>query len=80
MIQSGIDKSKFAVVINTETFAKTKWTKMELDHIRKNEIPWFQVMRGGTKHKCDEPAIFSRKAEDVVQEILFRRPDMSALT
>jgi hypothetical protein len=73
LIKLGIEKCKLAVVINTETFAKTNWTKLELDHIRKSGILWFQVMRGGTERKCDEPPIFTRKPEDVVQEILKRR-------
>ena len=72
LIKLGIEKSKLAVVINTETFAKTSWTRIELGHIRRKDIPWFQVMRGGTERKCDEPPIFSRKPEVVVQEILKR--------
>ena len=72
MIQSGIEKCKFAVVINTETFAKTEWTEMEFNHIRNKGIPWFQVMRGGTEYPCEEPSILNRKAEDVVKEILKR--------
>lgn len=72
LIKSGIEKSKLAVVINTETFARKSWTRMELGHIRRKDIPWFQVMRGGTERKCDELPIFSRKPEVVVQEILKR--------
>jgi hypothetical protein len=72
LIKLGIEKSKLGVVINTETYAKTSWTRIELGHIRRNNIPWFQVMRGGTERKCDEPPIFSRKPEVVVQEILKR--------
>jgi hypothetical protein len=73
LIRLGIEESKLAIVINTETFAKTAWTRFELDHIRRNDILWFQVMRGGTKRQCDETPILSRKPEDVVQEILERR-------
>jgi hypothetical protein len=73
LIQLGIEKSKLAIVINTETFARTAWTRMELGHIRRKDIPWFQVMRGGAERKCDEPSIFSRKLNVVVQEILKRR-------
>lgn len=73
LIKLGIENSKFAVAINTCSFAKTSWTRIELGHIRKNELPWFQVMRGGTKLKCDEIPIFFRKPEMVVQEILKRR-------
>ena len=73
LIKSGIEKSKLAVVINTETFAETSWTRLELDHIRRSGIHWLQVMRGVTERKCDEPPIFSRKPEEVVQEIQKRR-------
>lgn len=55
LIKFGIEKSKFAVVINTETFATKTWTRIELGHIRRQNIPWFQVMRGGTECKCDAP-------------------------
>jgi len=73
LIQLGIEKSKIAIVVNTATFAKTPWTKMELDHIRKAGIPWFQVMRGGAQLEGDQPPIFRRKAAAVAQEILGRR-------
>lgn len=73
LIELGIEKSKFAVVINTETFARGSWTKLELAHIRLKNIPWFQVMRGGTARKCDAPLMFSRNSEVIVQEILARR-------
>jgi TIR domain len=73
LVKLGIEKSKFAVVINTATFARTSWTRIELGHIRRKDIPWFQVMRGGTERKCVEPPILSRKPEVVVQEILKRR-------
>jgi hypothetical protein len=73
LIKSGIEKSKLAIVINTETFARTSWTRMELGHIRRKHIAWFQVMRGGTARKCNEPPILSRSPEVVVQEILRRR-------
>jgi len=73
LIKLGIEKSKFAIAINTNSYAKKYWTKMELDHIRKSNIAWYQVMRGGTERECDEASITSRKAEEVVQEILRRR-------
>jgi hypothetical protein len=73
LIELGIEKSELAVVINTKTFATGDWTKIELDHIRRKDVPWIQVMRGGTEQKCDEPSIFSREPEVVVQEILRRR-------
>ncbi len=72
LIKLGIEKSKLAVVINTDTFARTSWTRIELGQIRRKDIPWFQVMRGGTELKCEEPPIFSREPEVVVQEILKR--------
>jgi hypothetical protein len=74
LIKLGIDASTLAVVINTKTFGRKSWTKMEFGHIRETGIPWFQVMRGGREYKCDEPPIFSRKPEEVVQEILKRHP------
>lgn len=73
LIKLGIENSKLAVVVNTKSFARTSWTRNELDHIRGNSIPWFQVMRGGTERKCEEPPILSRNPEVVVQEILKRR-------
>lgn len=73
LLTLGIEKSRLAVVINTTTFAETAWTRFELDHIRRSGVPWFQVMRGGTQRACDEAPIFSRKPEEVVQEILQRR-------
>lgn len=72
LIELGIEKSQFAVAINTEGFGRKTWTKMELDHIRKTK-PWFQVMRGGSAHPCDEPPILSRKPDVIVDEILGRR-------
>jgi hypothetical protein len=73
LIKLGIEKSELAIVINTKTFAKGDWTKIELDPIRKKDVPWIQVMRGGAEQKCDDPPIFSRNTEVVVQEILRRR-------
>jgi hypothetical protein len=70
LIKLGIGESTLAVVINTGTFARTSWTRMELGHIRRTGIPWFQVMRGGEMLKCDESTISKRKPEEVVQEIL----------
>ena len=72
LIQCGIQKSKLAVVINTECYASSSWTKLELRHIRNIGIPWFQVMRGGKMLKCNEPPILNRKAREVVQEIMKR--------
>jgi hypothetical protein len=72
LLKLGIENSKFAVVINTPTFARTSWTRTELGHIRREGIPWFQVMRGGTERKCDEPPILSVKPEVIVKEILAR--------
>ncbi len=70
LIQCGIEKSKLAVVINTECFTNSPWTKLELRHIRSIGIPWFQVMRGGKMLRCNEPPILSRKSREVVQEIM----------
>ena len=72
LIKLGIENSRFAVVINTPTFARTSWTRTELGHIRREGIPWFQVMRGGTERKCDEPPIVSRKPDVIVKEIMER--------
>jgi hypothetical protein len=72
LIKLGIERSNLAVVINTRTFGRMSWTMMELGHIRRAGMPWFQVMRGGRMRKCDEPPIFSRKPEEVVREILKR--------
>lgn len=70
LIQRGIEKSEFGVVINTERYADSPWTKLELRHIRNIGIRWFQLMRGGKKLKCNEPPIWSREAGEVVQEIM----------
>ena len=70
LIRRGIEKSKLAVVINTECFNSSPWTKLELGHIRSAGIPWFQVMRGGRMLKCSKPPISGRKAQEVVQEII----------
>jgi hypothetical protein len=72
LIKMGIEGSRFAVVVNTETFADKGWTRMEFRHIRETGMPWFQVMRGGRERKCDEPPVYSRRPEEVVQEILKR--------
>ena len=72
LIKLGIENSKIAVVINTPSFAKTSWTRIELGHIRKKGLPWFQVIRGGTKLKCEKLPIFFEKPEIIVQEILNR--------
>jgi hypothetical protein len=73
LIKLGIEKSKFAIVINSATYAQKGWTKLELDHIRKSHIAWYQVMRGGTQRECDEASITSRRAKEIIQEILRRR-------
>ena len=73
LINLGIENSKFAVAINTPTFAQTSWTRTELAHIRKKGVPWFQVMRGGRERKCDEPPVVSNKPNAIVREILERR-------
>jgi hypothetical protein len=73
LIEYGIENSSFAVVINTETFAKASWTRLELERIRSTGIPWFQVMRGGRERPCDEPPISARGPDAVAQEILRRR-------
>jgi len=73
LIKLGIEQSKFAIAINTATYAQKYWTKMEFDHIRKSHIAWYQVMRGGIERDCDEVSILNRSAEEVVQEILQRR-------
>lgn len=78
LIKLGIEHSRFAVAINTETFGTTAWTKMELRHIRQMHIPWFQVIRGGRARECAEPPILGSKPEAVVQEILQRRAVRSA--
>lgn len=72
LIQRGIEKSELAVVINTEHFTNSPWTMLELRHIRSTGIPWFEVMRGGRILKCNRPPIFSKKAEEVAQEIMQR--------
>ena len=73
LIKLGIVNSRFAVVINTKTFARKGWTKTELGHIRSMGIPWFQVMRnGGTERECDEPPILSRDPNFIVNEVLER--------
>jgi len=70
LIRLGINKSTLAVVINTETYPRKLWTSMELEHIRKAGIPWFQVMRGGRKQKFYDHPVFSKKPEEIVKEIL----------
>jgi len=78
LIKLGIEGCKLAVVINSETFATTSWTKAELGHIRRSGKPWYQVMRGGKKRDCTEPPIFSRKPEEIVAEILYRRNHLAS--
>lgn len=72
LLQLGIEQSKMSVAINTGTYAKQGWTRLELDHIRRQEAPWFQVMRGGAELECAEPPLYSRKPSQIVQEILSR--------
>jgi hypothetical protein len=73
LIESAVDESTLAVVMNTETYARTFWTRMELNRIRGKDALWFQVMRGGRECECEEPSILSRKPAEVVQAILERR-------
>ena len=70
LIKLGIEKSKLAVVIRSKTYLRASWTKMELDHICKKNIPWFQVFRGVAKRKCEESSTCLRKPRDVVDKIL----------
>jgi hypothetical protein len=75
LIKLGIEKSKFTVVINTWSYGKTLWTRMELEHIRRYKgNRWFQVAVPKPKDlECNEPPIFNKKPGVVVQEILERR-------
>lgn len=72
LLELGIAKSRLAVVINTRTFAKTYWTKFELDQIRGNKIPCFQVMRGGEALEGAGIPIHKTEPADVAEEILKR--------
>ena len=72
LIRYGIEKSELAVVINTERFSDSEWTQLELNHIRDIGIPWFEVVRGGNKLKCNEPPIAAGNAREVVQEVIRR--------
>jgi hypothetical protein len=75
LLELGIAKSNLAVVINTEVFADSAWTKFELDHIRKYQIPWFQVMRGGEALDCEEAPILKTKPGEVAEELLRRNQE-----
>ena len=70
LIQLGISSSKFAVIVNTETYGRTKWTTMEREQIRAADIPCYQVMRGGKPLRFDAPPVHSRKPDEAVEEIL----------
>ena len=73
LLELGIAKSKLAVVINSRTFIKSKWTMFELEHIRKYQIPGFQVMCGGKALRGAGDPIFKTKPVDVAEEILASR-------
>jgi hypothetical protein len=70
LIQFGIEESMLAVVINTPTFGHTAWTRMELTHIRRKGIRWFQVVP--EELECKEPSIVSSEPKVVVHESLRR--------
>jgi hypothetical protein len=72
MIKAGILKSRFAVVINTQTFGQTFWTRFEFDLIQAVGKPWYQVMRGGDERLCNQPPIPKGTSTEVVEEILAR--------
>jgi hypothetical protein len=72
LLRLGIEKSRWAVVINTETYAQKGWTSRELQQIRALGIPCFEVMRRGITRRCDGPRIRSSTSEKVAQEILQR--------
>lgn len=70
LIQLGIKHSALAVVINTWSFGRTAWTRMELEHICSNGVPWFQVIPTARERECNKPTIFGSKPKLVVQTIL----------
>jgi hypothetical protein len=72
LIKSGIDASRWAVVLNTRTYGKMPWTRMELRRIDASGIPWFQVMCGGSECECAEPSIADCRPPALADEILRR--------
>lgn len=70
LIKLGIEQSAFAIAINTKTYAREGWTRMELRYIRKKKLALFQVMRGGKQLVCGQPPIVARAPEAALRLIL----------
>lgn len=68
LIKSGIERSKYAIVINTKTYGESYWTKLERDYIIKNSIPTFQYDPAATQELNGKQRFYVKLPREVFRK------------
>ena len=70
LIKSGIERSKYAIVINTKTYGKSFWTQMEREHIAQKDIPTFEFNPKATQELNGKQKFYVKLPKEVLQSFV----------
>ena len=70
LIKSGIDSSKYVIVINTKTYGESYWTKLEKDYIVEKGVPTFQYDPEATQELNGKQRFYVKLPREVLQKFI----------
>lgn len=80
LIKSGIERSKFAIVIDTKTYGESYWTRLEQGYLNQSGIPKFYIDAKDIQEPPSQPYAAAKKPKKVIQEFLNQLPPNTACT
>jgi hypothetical protein len=78
LIKSGIERSKFAIVIDTRTYGESYWTRLEQDYLNENGIPKFYIDAKDIWEMKGKEYAFAKSPKNAIREFLNQIPPSNA--
>lgn len=74
LIRSGIERSKYAIVINTKTYGESYWTQLEQSYLNEFGIPKFYIDARDTQETNGKKYPKAKSPKNVIREFLNQIP------
>ena len=78
LIRSGIERSKYAIVIDTKTYGNSYWTQLEQDYLNEFGIPKFYIYAKDVEETNGKQHAIAKSAKALVREFLNQKPPNNA--
>jgi hypothetical protein len=78
LIRSGIERSKFAIVIDTKTYGQSYWTQLEQGYLNEFGIPKFYIDARDAQETNGKQYAIAKSPKTVIREFLNQMPPNTA--